>query len=516
MHPKFTLALANEHLSSVPYTSVDVRWLRLYISSSLALARLQESGEAVETLDKAIIVAGAGRDGDELGKEVFELLRDKQRGMVLPRLDVPVPASLACMKHKPELGDGGCPCASVRTDMRDDDNGDSDGDSVIDDDRTTRTEQDKLKHLSDLLVASHPIPRISPTSASSSPPNDHTTNHPAQPYITKITWPAMHRWSDPNYLLSIAGPGRYVPVEIGRAYDEPGWGQRIVPFEQFLRRAWRCPELLDTGGRTAGGEASDGRGEGPESKVVGSEDGGRGGAGEEGVGRPTKRRRLGGYPTIATDQPRRAETETETAASQVDGAFTASPANDPLSVTATATKFQCQPRVPPPVDLQGTGKKELGPPMYLAQYDLFRQFPELQRDISMPDQVWAVDSDESADSDECDDDDDDNDEDDHLDDREDGDRCADRSVQPDQNSGNGTDQDDRDIRPAGGQRARSRSKPKIRGTKKSRPRPADGPILNIWLGSGNGELVSPAHTVRLYLPYQCYNISEPKRTYWCE
>jgi lysine-specific demethylase 8 len=218
---KFTLALANEHLYSVPYNKVEPRWLRLHTEASLAHAETLPPAEAIQVLDRAIIVAGPS-------SALFDLIKAKQADLPLEPLITP-----------PTSG-----------------------------------------RVSDSLVAAKKrIPR-----------------QPPGPYITRADWPAMTKWRDANYLLGIAGPGRHVPVEVGRAYDDAGWTQKIVPFADFLQRAW-------------GGS---------------------------------------------------------------------------------------------------------GPPMYLAQYDLLRQMPELQRDIMMPDQVWESDVD---------------------------------------------------------------------------------PMINVWMGSGGGELISPAHTV---------------------
>ncbi|KAI5848901.1 hypothetical protein BZA05DRAFT_426306 [Tricharina praecox] len=50
-------------------------------------------------------------------------------------------------------------------------------------------------------------------------------------------WPALgaRPWSSPAYLLSLTHGGRrLVPVEVGRAYTDAGWGQKIVPFREFL------------------------------------------------------------------------------------------------------------------------------------------------------------------------------------------------------------------------------------------------------------------------------------------
>ena len=46
-------------------------------------------------------------------------------------------------------------------------------------------------------------------------------------------WPALQRWADPAYLLSVAGL-RTVPVELGAHYLAPGWGQALMPFSAFF------------------------------------------------------------------------------------------------------------------------------------------------------------------------------------------------------------------------------------------------------------------------------------------
>lgn len=86
----------------------------------------------------------------------------------------------------------------------------------------------------------------------------------ASPFVVTAgcaSWPARSSWSSPSYLLDRAGPGRVVPVEVGSNYTTDGWGQRIIPFEEFLDSLSRpdaetlylaqhdffkqCPALLD-------------------------------------------------------------------------------------------------------------------------------------------------------------------------------------------------------------------------------------------------------------------------------
>lgn len=51
-------------------------------------------------------------------------------------------------------------------------------------------------------------------------------------------WPAIsdpdHAWNSIDYLLSVAGPGRIVPVEIGNDYRVDNWSQKMMPWEAFL------------------------------------------------------------------------------------------------------------------------------------------------------------------------------------------------------------------------------------------------------------------------------------------
>lgn len=70
---------------------------------------------------------------------------------------------------------------------------------------------------------------------------DPSTNpHGALPAVfTDLTadWPALttHPWRKPSYLLSRTfGGRRYVPVEVGRSYVDEGWGQKLLPFRDFL------------------------------------------------------------------------------------------------------------------------------------------------------------------------------------------------------------------------------------------------------------------------------------------
>ncbi|KAF8894500.1 hypothetical protein BD779DRAFT_1501450 [Infundibulicybe gibba] len=49
-------------------------------------------------------------------------------------------------------------------------------------------------------------------------------------------WPAMqeHPWASYDYLRSISGPGRMVPVELGRDYRTDDWAQKLMSWDHFL------------------------------------------------------------------------------------------------------------------------------------------------------------------------------------------------------------------------------------------------------------------------------------------
>ena len=60
-----------------------------------------------------------------------------------------------------------------------------------------------------------------------------------QPFLLRnyaANWPALHGhpWRRHEYLLSVAGPGRVVPVEIGTDYRSNDWQQKIMLWEEFL------------------------------------------------------------------------------------------------------------------------------------------------------------------------------------------------------------------------------------------------------------------------------------------
>lgn len=111
----------------------------------------------------------------------------------------------------------------------------------------------------------HPIPRVS------APSFDAMENH-IQDVRTPLVitdavnyWPAISErpWSSRNYWFEQTLDGRrLVPVEIGRSYTDEGWGQRIMPFAEFVNGfIWRSHErngeAARNGNHETGGDNND-------------------------------------------------------------------------------------------------------------------------------------------------------------------------------------------------------------------------------------------------------------------
>ncbi|KAL8297010.1 hypothetical protein RB597_006219 [Gaeumannomyces tritici] len=83
-------------------------------------------------------------------------------------------------------------------------------------------------------------------------------------------WPARttRPWSRPAYLLSRTLRGRrLVPVEIGRSYVDDGWGQKIIPFADFLRTYIDATAATTTAEAGVGGSDSGGSDGSPSSTL---------------------------------------------------------------------------------------------------------------------------------------------------------------------------------------------------------------------------------------------------------
>ncbi|KAK8858788.1 hypothetical protein IAR55_003018 [Kwoniella newhampshirensis] len=324
---KTLFTLASESINSIPFNLVPRHWLRLYTDTSLLLSLSDlilsdgpEDGsskfwlESVRRLDMAIIVAGG--IGEKRSGWIQHVIKEIQRVGFNGHTSSSLSPSSSSSSHTAS-------------------------DSA---ERPAKRPRIEPPLSSRLLYAPNPIPVLD------GPPSvtKYLASHIDHPFIIRgyssdaqfafgSHWPALGRWRSAEYLLAQAGQGRVVPVEIGRAYDDSHWGQKIIPLERFLRRAgFKSDEDEDLAEDEAGSNDND----------------------------------------------------------DDDDA-----------------------------------------PLYLAQYGLFDQFPDLAKDISYPDYVW--------------------------------------------------------------------SNPPVPPSIPSYEPPGtdDGVIVNVWIGSGGGEIVSPAHTDPYY---NCY------------
>lgn len=182
------LRLSNERILCYNYKEVPTHWRRLYTDSTLlrvlaSLSSLPSPSDllsAIRSLDLILIVAGA--PGPDRATLTFNLISNAQS--LLP------PSTSKRLKPSP---------------------------------RPT-------------LPSPHltcPIPSLT------TPPslNEFLALIAKGPFILRggcSDWPALSRWSSFAYLRTLAGPGRVVPVELGGNYTSEGWGQRILPFDEFL------------------------------------------------------------------------------------------------------------------------------------------------------------------------------------------------------------------------------------------------------------------------------------------
>ncbi|KAF7294768.1 Leucine-rich repeat-containing protein SOG2 [Mycena indigotica] len=91
-----------------------------------------------------------------------------------------------------------------------------------------------------------PLPEVEPLTAPTIPLLEalpsftaFQSNKHQYPFVVRnyaSHWPALneHPWASTEYLISAAGRGRVVPVEVGRDYRTDDWSQKLVEWDTFL------------------------------------------------------------------------------------------------------------------------------------------------------------------------------------------------------------------------------------------------------------------------------------------
>lgn len=242
---------------AVTWKDVHRCWRRLYTDCILVWAVLElinvsaddisndkrqaftSLGETIHRLDLAIIVAATPGRGRR--QVCLELIKVAQR--MWDELDLH-------WAEAQEDGDDDRPRKKTRITQQcvDDD----------DDDDVHQRQQSSAAVSQPLHVrARRPVPELDV------PPSldKFAAHHYKQPFVLRgfaTYWPAFDqyqeharadnrtsttttKWSSGQYLSSIAGRGRVVPVEIGREYTDDEWTQQIMPWRDFLQMSGFLP-----------------------------------------------------------------------------------------------------------------------------------------------------------------------------------------------------------------------------------------------------------------------------------
>lgn len=180
---------AHKNMHLAPATTLRV-WRLLYTDScilkALAILDVLTASQSVGLLDRAIIVAGGG-DENRL-RLILSLINKIQRNFFPLQT---LTGRLLNKKH--------------------------------------------ITSLDPLLTAHCNVPAIDPTLSFLSFQNTHS-KHPFVVRGYAKDWPALneHSWNSIDYLLSVSGPSRVVPVEVGHDYRDDDWSQDLMSWESFL------------------------------------------------------------------------------------------------------------------------------------------------------------------------------------------------------------------------------------------------------------------------------------------
>lgn len=239
--PEDALTQADAKLRVFPFKDVKLCWRRLYTDASLVLAvdmirkniqSKQPSGRhedgsswlasVVRYLDMALIMAGAPWR-EEMVESLFSALKEWQHTNQKASDQLPLPT---------EEEDG----------------------------RATKRRKLTVPlfppESAPLPEITRPIPRVSAPSFYAMENHIQDVRTPLVITDAVSHWPAFSErpWSSKDYWYEqTLGGKRLVPVEVGRSYTDEGWGQRIIPFSEFVDSfLWR----LKDGNKTSTNDAA--------------------------------------------------------------------------------------------------------------------------------------------------------------------------------------------------------------------------------------------------------------------
>ncbi|KFY23850.1 hypothetical protein V493_05594 [Pseudogymnoascus sp. VKM F-4281 (FW-2241)] len=256
---------AREKLYVYPFHEVPVAWRRLVCEVGIVRAVAAiivifdgESAEvdwiddAVKTLDMVLIMSGApGAGRREWIEKAFEILEEVIAEADEPGLSRRVSASEGLeISHAALCATGGERKEVLKTDSPEPPA------KRVRIRNSTFAQGDGINCFpsppSFLPSITHPIPRMEVSDTYTlGPLMSNPVDSNVGPVPVVFTggmgdWPAMceRPWSNPQYLLKrTLGGRRLVPVEVGRSYVDGGWGQRIIPFKEFLEEFVMRPSI---------------------------------------------------------------------------------------------------------------------------------------------------------------------------------------------------------------------------------------------------------------------------------
>lgn len=268
--PAAALALADAKLRVFPFKDVKECWRRLYTDASLVLAvRLFRENTTkqdirLESEQPKNQNHGNGQDGDALHASWLDsAVRYLDMALIMagaPLREDMIDTLFSALKNWIQSQKEAASCETESQGFL----------------GSEETRPPKRRKLSAPLFPpdSAPVPRelAYPIPRVSAPSFDAMENH-IQDVRTPLVitdavdyWPAISErpWSSKNYWFEQTLNGRrLVPVEVGRSYTDEGWGQRIMPFAEFVNSfIWRSQEANGTGTENGNHENSGGRHDG--------------------------------------------------------------------------------------------------------------------------------------------------------------------------------------------------------------------------------------------------------------
>lgn len=237
------LAIADAKIRVFPYHDVHIRWRRLYIDAAIVKACL------IVTYYREVTPTVGGEKLNV--RQLFKELKLENTQMDWVSIAVHVIDKALIMTGAPGRDKT---IEHLMLALQDFLGEDSDSRESSDDDDRRRPPSKRRKTVTPLFPpTSVPGPEIKfPVATVTLPSFEFLENHiknTRTPLLIKDMldhWPALsdRSWNSREYWLKrTLGGRRLVPVEIGRSYTDEEWGQKIMPFREFLDRyIWSCTE----------------------------------------------------------------------------------------------------------------------------------------------------------------------------------------------------------------------------------------------------------------------------------